>query len=205
MLKVGLTGGIASGKSSVVDILRKLGVRVVETDRLAREVVAKGGQALEEIREEFGSAVLNNNGELNRERMGEIIFQDQKAREMLNEITHPRIKKMLISRLKAWAEKGCKVAVVEVPLLFEVGMENFFDEVWVVRTSRRLQLERLQERDSLTEKGAEARLNSQWPQREKVVRADRIIDNTGSFGELRTKVEQVWSAFREDKGLLKEQ
>ncbi len=191
MLRVGLTGGIACGKSAVSQELRSLGVPVIDADELARRVVEPGQPAFDEILSRFGEGVLAPDGCLDRAALGRVVFDDPEKRSELEAITHPRIALEAARDLARFAEAGEKVAVYEVPLLFEVGLESFFDVVVVVAATRDAQIRRLWEREGLDAAEASARLNAQMPTEEKVARADEVVHNNGALDELRGLVRDL--------------
>lgn len=195
MLVVGLTGNIGSGKSTVARELEKLGARVIDADAIARAVVEPGTPALEEIRQHFGTEVLNPDGSLNRARMAEIVFRDPDARAKLNSIVHPRVTEVLKSEVAAYREgRGDRapVLVLEVPLLLEAGLEYLVDEIWVVTAPEEALLKRIMARDGVCRERARRRLNAQMPQAEKIRRAHRVIDNSGTPEETRSILQKLW-------------
>jgi dephospho-CoA kinase len=193
MLVVGLTGGIASGKSFVSKKLRELGAVVIDADQVAREVVKPGMPAWASIIREFGRSVLNPDGSLDRKKLGKIVFADQEKLKKLNEITHPYIIreiKRLLANCCRTGEHG--IVVLDVPLLFEVGLDELVDEVWVVYVDPATQIRRLMERDGLSEQEAMQRISSQMPLEEKARRAHRVIDNRGTPEETVRQITEIW-------------
>lgn len=192
-LILGITGNIASGKSLVAGAFARQGAAVVDADRLAREIVAPGSQVLGRLQEFFGADILLASGELNRERLGQIIFSDPAAREELNRITHPAIAELAIERLQMLkAKPGIVLIVYEAPLLFEAGAEGRVDKVLVVKIDPEIQLRRLMARDGLDETAAKQRIAAQMTQQEKLARADYIVDNSGSVEEVLQQVAELW-------------
>lgn len=189
---IGLTGGIATGKSAVSNILRKFDVPVIDSDELAHRVVEKGQPALEEIVREFGAEVFASDGTLDRRKLGELVFRNPKARKKLEEITHPRIMKMVLEQLARYRLEGRKLVVLDAPLLIEAGLQSMVDQVWVVVCDKDLQVQRLMQRSNLTEEEALERINAQMPLEEKVKYADRVIENNGTLSELEQKVISMW-------------
>lgn len=187
-LVLGLTGGIASGKSSVAAIFAELGAVVVSADQLAREAVAPGSPALQELAAAFGRAILGAGGELDREALGRMVFADPAARERLNAITHPVIARLALARLGELRRLQVPLVVYEAPLLFEAGAESRVDQILMVVIDPAVQRQRLAERDHLDPAGIEARITAQWPQAAKVVRADFVIDNSGPLEQTRRQV-----------------
>ena len=196
---IGLTGGIASGKSSVAVLLERLGAAVVDADRLAREVVEPGEPALSAIVAAFGRSVLKSDGTLNRAALGEIVFADPAARRKLEGITHPAIRLRAKERLDRLRDAGVQTAFYMAPLLFEAGTASGFEEIWVVYLDRETQLERLMARDGLSRQAALARIASQMPMEEKKLLGKVVIDNGGSREELEALVKRLWR-----KEILKE-
>lgn len=194
---IGLTGGIASGKSTVSDVLAQLGAVIIDADRLSREVTLPGSGGLGQVRKAFGDAVITPNGGLDRHRLGSIIFHDEAARARLNSIIHPLVKKRTTQLLReaqdaARNERKVLVAVVDAPLLIEAGVDVLCDEVWVVAVSREEQARRLMKREGYTLVEALSRIDAQMPLDEKAKRATRIIDNRGTVGETRRQVLELW-------------
>ncbi len=192
-LILGITGNIASGKSAVARMFAAHGAALIDADHLAREIVAPGHPVLQQLVKRFGSEVLCENGELDRERLGQIIFADKRAREDLNGITHPAIGKLATERLRQLkATPGIPLVVYEAPLLFEAGAEGRVDQVLVVKIDPAVQLQRLMARDGFAETAARQRIATQMPQEEKLARADYVIDNSKSIAALQLRVDELW-------------
>jgi len=179
-LILGVTGGIASGKSMVTEVFRSLGACVVSADELSREAVAPGSETLARLVAQFGRGILLPDDSLDRKALAERIFRDRAARAALNRITHPAIASLAEMRLQELVRQGERLIVYEAPLLFEAGAEGRVDAVLVVRIEESQQLARLMRRDGLSEAQARARIAAQMPQAEKVARADFVIDNSGT-------------------------
>jgi len=193
MLRVGLTGGIATGKSFCLKRFARLGVPVIDADRIAREVVAPGSAALESIRARFGSSIIAADGNLNRGALAGIVFTDRAARADLESIIHPEVYR----RINEWfanQRPGTRFAIADIPLLFETGHEHDFDSVIVCACEPFEQLRRLMERDGLSEGDARARLAAQWPIAEKIARADHVIRTDGTYEATDTLVHDVFDA-----------
>jgi dephospho-CoA kinase len=188
MLVVGLTGGIASGKSTVSRMFQDAGVPVICADELARDAVQPGAPALEEIRRIFGASVIDQEGGLDRVRMAELVFKDDSKREALESVIHPRVAEQKDRRIHALRQDGHRLAIVDVPLLYEKGWERQFDLIIVVYVPRITQEERLIERDGMTRDEARSRLDAQMPIDDKKQRADRVVDNTDSLAHTRKQV-----------------
>ncbi|WP_028594260.1 dephospho-CoA kinase [Paenibacillus assamensis] len=198
-MNIGLTGGIASGKSTVSQLFVQYGARLVDADRIAREVVLPGSAVLEQIAERFGSEMLLPDGTLDRKRLGEVVFQDPVERRALEQITHPAIRKQMMDQMKQYElEDPKRLVVVDVPLLYESGLDELFEEVVVVYVPASVQLERLKKRDQLTEEEAYTRIRAQMSLEEKRERADWIIHNDKD----RTETERQVRLFLQEKGLL---
>jgi dephospho-CoA kinase len=191
---VGLTGGIASGKSTVGDILRELGVRVIDADVVAREVVEPGTEALDEIRDTFGASVIGDDGGLDREALGDIVFGDEEARAKLEAITHPRIRHRMWALADEARRAGDRWAVYEAALIVENGMHPWLDAIIVVTAPRSVQRARIEARDGLSTEQADARIDAQMPLDEKVAVADFVIDNGGSLEATRRRVREIYDA-----------
>jgi len=192
MLIVGLTGGIATGKSTVADMFEELGAYRIDTDRLARLAVEPHQPALEAIIRLFGTGVLNASGGLDRKKLAAIIFAEPEKREILNKLTHPAVRTLLREELAQARERGAGIVLVEVPLLYEAGFDSEVDYVIVVKTTKKTQLSRLLSRENLSEEAARLRIEAQMPLEEKVARADYLIDNDGPPAMTREQVEKVW-------------
>jgi dephospho-CoA kinase len=190
---LGITGGIATGKSVVTQAFRALGAAVVSADELAREVVRPGSTTLQRLVKHFGPSILREDGTLNRAALADLIFSDSQARKDLNGITHPAIARLAEQRLKELVQEGKPLIVYEAPLLFEAGAEQRVDAVLVVKVDDHVQLQRLMARDGISEAEAKARISAQMSQQEKASRADYLIDNSNSLGKT---VAQVKSLFK---------
>jgi dephospho-CoA kinase len=197
MLVVGLTGGIASGKSTVSKMLEQAGIPVICADELAREAVRPGSQGLAEIRRVFGEGVLDDEGNLDREAMARLVFQDKPKRKILESIIHPRVEEEQNKRLAALERQGHSIAVVDIPLLYESGWERFVDLVVVVYAPRHIQGERLMNRDGMSADDARSRLDAQMPIDDKRKRADRLVDNGKTLEHTRRQVQNLIQELRE--------
>lgn len=187
-LTVGLTGGIASGKSLVADYFAALGVPVLDADQVARDVVAPGAPALLEIARTFGRQFLQPDGQLDRRKMRERVFTDPAARQQLEAITHPHIRKRMTQWRDAQASAYCMLSVA---ILVEAGMRDLVDRVLVVDVSPEVQLERLQGRDQITEELAKRMMQAQASRRERLAAAHDVIANTGSMAAARAAVDEL--------------
>lgn len=192
MRKVGLTGGIASGKSTVSGMFRELGVPVIDADMIAREVVAPGSRALEAIVDAFGEEILTEEKSLNRARLGEIVFSDLSKKKVLEGILHPEIIAEQDRRLKDLEREGrTPVAIVDAAVMIESGSWKRFDSLVVVDCEESQQISRLRLRNGMNEDEAVRRVNAQMPLSEKVKYADHVIDNRGSIDDTRKQVEEL--------------
>lgn len=185
---LGLTGGIASGKSTVTRLLRAEGIPVICADELAREVVKKGTPGYDEVIKTFGQTAIAEDGELNRKQIGETVFKDKSKLKVLEDIIHPKVRALAFQRRKELASKGHKVGFYDVPLLFEKNLQGDYDAVVVVSCDEAQQLKRLMERDQMSREEGERRLRAQMPLKDKVSKANFVIENQGSLEELKTEV-----------------
>ncbi|BBA69056.1 dephospho-CoA kinase [Geobacter sulfurreducens] len=190
---IGLTGGIASGKSTVSRILERLGAVVIDADQLAREAVMPGTSAHRSIVAAFGEGILLPDGAIDRKALGSIIFADPSARKRLESITHPAIRELAERHLAELRRSGVPVAVYMAALLIEAGATDRVDEVWVVYVDRETQVRRVMARDGLSRSEAEQRLAAQMPMEEKAARGQVVIDNNGTPEELERRIEEIWS------------
>lgn len=196
---IGLTGGIASGKSLVAGLLREMGAHVIDADAIAREVVTPGTDALREIAGAFGPRALAADGTLDRKALAALVFSDPDARARLNTITHPHIRRRIEEEIEAVrsARPGATI-VVDIPLLLDVAPAEAFalDGTVVVKVDEATQIARLAARDGITEEAARQRLRSQRPLGEKVPLATWVVDNNGSPEATRRQVEALWQAWQ---------
>jgi dephospho-CoA kinase len=197
---VGLTGGIASGKTTFAAALRARGVPVVDADALARAAVAPGSPGLAEVVRAFGSGVLAADGGLDRKALAAVVFADAGARRRLEAITHPAVRRAMAEETARLAAEGHPLAFYDTPLLYEVGLEALLDSVVVVWAPREVQRERLVRRDALSPDAAEARLAAQLPIDEKAARADFVVENAGPVADLETKADRLLADLRAGRG-----
>jgi len=184
LIVAGLTGNIASGKSTVAAFLRRSGALIIDADQIAHDVVAPGQPALEEIRRHFGDDMLTPEGSLNREKLGRMVFEDPDARRRLEAIVHPRVSAEIDRQMVRIAENHPDaVVIMDIPLLFETGRTEGLTDIIVVDTPEPIQLQRLIQRNGLSPAEAKARMASQMPLKEKVARATMVIDNSGTLAE----------------------
>jgi len=193
MKVIGLTGNIASGKSTVAGMFSNLGAKIIDADQIARELVEPGKPAWNDIVKEFGEAVLNPDGTVNRKKLGETVFNDERKRTLLNEITHPRIISRIRELVDMYGNEGALVVIIEAALIVEKGgLRDLIQALIVVTTDEETQIKRLTERSGLTTDEALSRIRSQMPSSEKVKHADYVIPNKGSLSQCETNVNSVW-------------
>lgn len=187
---IGLTGGIATGKSTVSELLTAYGFKVVDADIASRQAVAKGTIGLEQVRTAFGERAITDEGEMDRQYVGEIVFNHPEKRIELNDIVHPIVRKIMEKEKQNYLNQGYDV-IMDIPLLFENELQDTVDEVWLVYTSESIQIERLMERNQLSLEDAKARVYSQISIDKKSRMADHVIDNLGDKLELKQNLEQL--------------
>ena len=192
MLVIGLTGGIASGKSTISDMLRELGAAVIDADIVSRDVVSQGSNAYNRIIESFGDDILLEDGEINRKQLGNIVFSDEEKLKLLNEITHPEIIENVNAMIDVFKKQQKKVVVVDAAILIEMGLNKHVDCVWLVLANRNTQLKRVMERDQLSSEDAWNRINAQMSNEERLQYADATIDTTHPVDEVRDRVKELW-------------
>ena len=192
MRVIGLTRGIASGKSTVSAWLREWGAHIVDTDAIAHQTTKKGGRGYAAVVAHFGTGILKPDGELDRRKLGGIVFGDECKRRELEGILHPIVIEESKNEMARARALGAAVCVLDVPLLFESGMDVLCDETWLVFVPEEVQLRRVMARDGLNAQQAQARIDSQMPLAEKLQRADRVIDNAGSMEQTRAALRALW-------------
>jgi dephospho-CoA kinase len=193
MLSVGLTGGIASGKSFAMSCFRKQGACLIDADAVSLDLVKPGKEGWKRIQKHFGEDVITENGTVDRVKLGKIIFSDDEKRDLLNHLLHPLIIDEIKMKLKQIDEKNpLSIVVVELPLLIECGLQNDFDKIVVVVTTRATQVRRLMERNSLSRKEADQRLNAQMDLYKKKEYADYIIENNATKEEVEKQVKEMY-------------
>ncbi|MFZ5824509.1 MAG: dephospho-CoA kinase [Bacillota bacterium] len=191
---IGLTGSIASGKSTVTRALRDLGAPVIDADAIVHELQRPGTPVTQAIARQFGPEVIQPDGSLNRAALGRIVFQDPARRKALEAIVHPAVRERIWQEIERCQDEGRPAAVLDIPLLFESGWDRLVDEVWVVYVDRQTQRSRLIARDGLAPDEADRRIGAQMDLEEKRKRAHRVIDNRGSESETRAQVAEAWAA-----------
>ncbi|MEC0238800.1 dephospho-CoA kinase [Paenibacillus dokdonensis] len=192
-MNIGLTGGIATGKSTVSALLINKGALLVDADVIAREVMLPGHPVLTAVADHFGQAVLLADGTLDRKKLGDIVFHNPSQRQALNDITHPAIRIEIRKQMESLErEHPNRLVVVDIPLLFESGLEHMFERVMVVYAPRVIQLERLMQRNQLNRDEASARIGSQMDIEDKKMKADIVIDNSGDAELTERQIDDFW-------------
>ena len=194
MFVIGLTGGIGTGKTQVSNILVELGASIVNADLLGHEIYKPHTDGWQEVVKAFGEDVLTPDGEVDRRKLGAIVFSDPEALKQLNSIAHPRIYSLAEERIRSLGQDGKDVVVLEAALLIEAKWTPLVDEIWVTTSPEADVVKRIQERNGFDEESIRSRIRSQMPQTERVEYADAIIDNIGNLAELRGKVEELWNS-----------
>lgn len=193
MRVIGLTGGIACGKSNVSETLRELGAVIIDGDVLSRELTAPGGEALPAIRARFGDGVFHEDGTLNRRGLGAMIFGNDEARMALDHIMQPLLWALIHRRMEGARAAGSAVCVLDMPLLYEAGLDALCDTVWCVYIPEETQIERLMARDGFTREEALSRLRSQMPAKEKAEKAQVVIDTSGSISYTKAMLPELYA------------
>jgi len=196
MFVIGLTGGIASGKSTVSKILAQTGAPVIDADKIAHEVVMPKQLAWEKIVSHFGISVLLTSGQLNRAALGTKVFSNPTERKWLENLIHPLVQAEIEQAIQVCQNEKKEIVVLDIPLLYEVGWETLVDETWVVSVDAATQLQRLVQRDGLSLVQAQKRIDSQMPLIEKVKQADYVIDNMFDLAKTREQVLKRWNQIR---------
>jgi len=192
---IGLTGSIASGKSTVAKMITALGLPIVDADIVARDVVEPGAETLTLIAEQFGQDILLEDGTLNRVKLGDIIFHEPAKRKILNDIMHPAIRQEMLRQRDAYLEAGNKHVVMDIPLLFESKLQHYVERIIVVSVSEEVQLRRLMERNHLSEEDALARIRSQLPLSVKEQGADAVIYNNEDLAQTEDQLKKILTSW----------
>lgn len=193
MFKIGLTGGIASGKSTVLTYFKDKGIPYIDADIVAREVVEPGTEGLKAIVDTFGSCVLQDDGTLNREVLGAIVFHNEEKRQLLNSCLKIHIRNRIMELTNQYEQVNTPILIYDIPLLIEGEWYTMMDEVWLVYVNERTQIERLMSRNGYTREDALARINSQMRLDDKRAYADVIIDNNGTPHDLIVQLNTIWN------------
>ena len=192
MIVIGLTGGIGSGKSEVSRVLNDLGAEIIDADRLGHEAYQPHTETWEALVAAFGEGILRPGGEVDRKALGSIVFSSPDALAQLNAIVHPRMREMMRERLDERSAQGVKVVVIEAAVLLEAGWDSLVDEVWVTTATEESVVQRLSQRNNLSEEEIRKRINSQLKNEERVRRATVVIKNSDGLKELRQRVRELW-------------
>lgn len=196
---IGLTGSIASGKSTVSSMLADRGFPIVDADLVARKVVETGEPTLQKIVDSFGDDVLLPNGTLDRAKLGTIIFNEPSKRKQLNEIIHPAIREEMLRQRDEWVSKGSNTVIMDIPLLFESRLQHYVEKILVVSVTEEVQLKRLMQRNQFSEEEALSRIRSQLPISEKEKGADAVIYNNGTIEETEQQLEKILAYWNVEK------
>jgi len=197
MLIVGLTGGVASGKTAISQVLKEEGAYIIDADQIARELVQPQKPAWRKLIGAFGKEILQEDGSIHRKKLADKVFADPKKRKLLNQILHPRIKEEMDRRTKEIGQKDPKaIVVIDAPLIIELGNQRDMDKLIVVASTQTQQIKRLKERDGISPEAALRILSSQMPVEEKVKLADYVIRNEGSIEEAKKRAKEVFKELR---------
>ena len=194
MLVIGLTGGIGTGKSEVARLLQSLGASVISADEVGHEAYIPNSESWNEVVNTFGKEILQPSGEIDRQKLGAIVFSDPQQLEKLNAIMHPRMAGMVADRIQVFRDQGVATVVVEAALLFEAGWDSLVDEVWTTDSSVELVIDRLQARNGMDEKEARRRIDSQMGRSERIERSNLVVDNSGDVATLEQTVNALWDS-----------
>jgi len=200
MLIIGLTGGILSGKSTVSGMLAKRGAVIIDADKIGHETYKPHTKTWQELVDAFGDGILRQNGEVDRKKLGEVVFDDPRTLARLNEIVHPRMHKMMREEIERLRGEGVAVVVLEAAVLIEANWTDLVDEVWVTIAPEEVAIKRLQNRAGLSEEQARARIRSQLSPEERVKHADVIIDTDCSLAEVSVRVLELWERLQNREG-----
>jgi dephospho-CoA kinase len=196
MLKIAITGGAGSGKSTVARMFAELGAEVLDADAAAREAVAVGQPAWQELKGLYGADFFHADGSLDRSRLAKRVFDNPEERRRLEALIHPLVLQKLMARARELERRGADLVLVEVPLLYETGREGDFDRVMVVAAPEGERIRRLKERDGRGEAEIQGILAAQWPLADKATRADYVVDNGGELADTRKQVKNIWKKFK---------
>lgn len=191
---IGLTGGIGCGKSEAARFLKSLGAHHVDADTISRSLTAENGEALPEIRSHFGDEIFNEDGTMDRRRMAEMVFGNEAARRTLEGILHPLVQRNMLREMDEAARQGAKVIILDVPLLFETGMDALCDESWTMSAGHETQVERIMLRDNLSREQAEARIASQMSPEERNAKASKVINTDRAIERTQSELASLYNA-----------
>jgi len=192
MLVIGLTGGIGTGKSEATRQLEALGASIISADQVGHEAYTPNTEAWERVVATFGDDILQDDQEIDRRKLGAIVFSDPSQLEKLNQIMHPRMARIVSGKIEVFRSQAVSVVVVEAALLFEAGWDSLVEEVWVTDSPEELIIGRLKERNGLSEEEAKKRIDSQMDRAERIERSDFVINNSGDMAELGNAIKELW-------------
>jgi dephospho-CoA kinase len=192
MIVIGLTGGIGTGKSEVARIFQELGAVLINADQIGHQAYTPHSEIWQEVVKAFGEEILQPNGEIDRKKLGSIVFADPDQLTRLNQIMHPRMARMVAQQVQELREQGADVVVVEAALLFEAGWDSLVGEVWSTESPENLVIKRLQSRSGLSQEEAKKRIDSQMSAEERKSRSQVLVDNSGDLIELERVVRSIW-------------
>lgn len=199
MKVIGLTGGIGTGKSTVSKMIQSFGISVIDADEVSRSLLSSGSEYSVQVAELFGDQVLDQKGNIDRKALADIVFTSEESRKKLEHLLHPLVRLEMEKRIQCLKDKGEELIVLDIPLLFEKGYwQNKVDEIWLVDTTQELQIQRIKERESWSEKEILNRIHAQMPLEKKRLLASKIIQNTGSLEELRNQIFDLISKTKND-------
>jgi len=194
MLVIGLTGSIGTGKSEAARYLAQLGASVINSDQVGHEAYTPQSEAWHKVVGAFGKEILEPNGEIDRRKLGAIVFSSPDQLARLNQIMHPLMARMVEEKIKDLRGQGVEVVVVEAALLFEAGWDSLVEEVWVTDSLEDLVIQRLSDRNGMTQKEARKRISSQMERSERLSRADLVIDNSGDIAAMESSIDEMWES-----------
>jgi dephospho-CoA kinase len=192
MLVIGLTGSIGTGKSEAARQLEALGASIISADQVGHEAYTPSTEAWEQVVVAFGDDILQEDGEIDRKKLGAVVFSDPGQLDRLNQIMHPRMARMVSDKIEVLRGQGVGVVVVEAALLFEAGWDSLVEEVWVTDSPEEIVIERLKQRNGMSEEEARKRISAQMDRSERLERSDAVIDNSGDMAGLESAIKELW-------------
>ncbi|MAQ12241.1 MAG: dephospho-CoA kinase [Dehalococcoidia bacterium] len=193
MMVIGLTGSIGTGKSEAARQLEALGASIISADQVGHEAYTPNTEAWEQVVAAFGDDILQDDGEIDRRKLGAVVFSDPGQLEKLNQIMHPRMARMVADKIEELRDQGVEVVVVEAALLFEAGWDSLVEEVWVTDSTEQVVIERLKQRNGMSEEEARKRISSQMGRTERLERSDYVIENSGDMATLGNTIKELWN------------
>ena len=190
---IGLTGSIGTGKSEAARQLEALGASIISADQVGHEAYTPNTEAWEKVVAAFGDDILQDDGEIDRRKLGAVVFSDPGQLEKLNQIMHPRMARMVADKIEELRGQGVEVVVVEAALLFEAGWDSLVEEVWVTDSTEQVVIERLKQRNGMSEEEARKRISSQMGRTERLERSDYVIENSGDMATLGNTIKELWN------------